>query len=386
MNSPILRFTSFPRWRGVPHYVTSFLAVTVQRNAFLKPCASYLLESRLVQGLWQFSIPATITLAGTHSVSGATTEVSPASGSKNPAAGQVGVTFSWFFTTTGSNRAKSFTVSGLPAGLTYKYGSPVSSITGKPTAGGTSKITIKGWEESNRTGASTPVYTLTLNVTSPPPVITAVSPGGEFDPGATVNLSVTATGTSLTYQWKRDGAAVTGATGNTFAISGLSAETAGTYTVTVSSGAASVTSAAIPVTLKAVTVPIDAWKATHWSGSDLSNALISGPDADPDADGVENILEYVLDLNPTVPTPATPGSLAPDPSDSQYLLYSVPLNPAATDFTVQFQRTADLTTGLWTTIDEANPANLVTRTPSLLSLRIPRTEPKSFVRLVSAAR
>lgn len=383
MNAPAWTSIRLLRWRKAPHYLTSFLAMTAQRNAVLKPCVRYLLQSGMTHAWWRVSLPAGLTLAGTHSLSGATTEVSPAAGSPNPASAKVGVTFSWFFTSTGSNRAHSYTVSGLPAGLAYKYGSPVSSITGKPTAAGTSKITIKGWENSNRTGASTPVYTLTLNTTSSAPVITLLSSGGEYAAGSAVTLEVTATGTNLTYQWKRNDVTLTGATGSSHVIPELSEDSAGTYTVVVSSGATSVTSSAILIGL----IPaIDAWTATHWSGSDLTNPLISGPGADPDGDGIENVLEYVLDLNPTTFTAAIPDSLGPDPADDQYLLYSVPLNPEATDYTVRFQRSTDLASDLWSTVDEADPANLVTRTPSLLTMKIPRSETSGFIRLVSTVR
>lgn len=370
--------------RGLPQYLTSFLAVTAQRHALLKPCATFLLESRLVQGIWQLSVPATLTLAGTHSLSGATTEVVAAAGSPNPASGQTGVNFTWFFGTTGAHRAKSYTVSGLPGGLTYKYGSPLSSITGKPTDAGTSRITIRGWENSNKTGGVTPTYTLTLNVSAPPPVITALSPGGQFDRGASVNLSVTATGATLTYQWRRDGVAVPGATGSAYAIPSLSDATAGTYTVVVSSGTASITSNPIVVSLKSS--PVEVWRSTFWAGANLSNPLISGLDADPDADGLENVLEYILGLNPTAANPDTPGAISPDPGDSQFVVYTVALNPDATDYSVRFQRSTDLASGQWTTIDEEDPEALVTRTASQLTLRLPRTGSPTFVRLVSVVR
>jgi hypothetical protein len=187
----------------------------------------------------------------------------------------------------------------------------------------------------------------------------------------------------LTYQWKLGDVAISGATASTYSISGLSEASAGSYTVVVSSGSSAVTSSVIVIGLKPA---IDAWKSTYWSGTDLSNPLVSGPEADADGDGLENVLEYVLGLNPTTFTPEAAGALGPDPSDEQYLLYSVPLNPNATDYTVKFQRSADLAAGLWTTIDEADPANLVTRTPSLLSIKLPRAESRSFLRLVSTVR
>lgn len=380
MNAPYRLPTRLRPLRGAPHYLTSLLAAAAQRHAILRPCATLILESRLVQGIWKFSIPTTLTLASTHSLSGATTDVAPASGSRNPATGQVGSNFSWFFTSTGVHRALSYTVSGLPPGLTYKYGSPISSITGKPTTAGTSKITIKGWEKSNRTGGSTPVYTLTLNVTSSAPVITALSSGGEYAAGAGIDLSVTATGTALTYQWYRDSTAIPGATAALYSIASHSADTAGTYTVKVTSGGTSVTSSAIVITMKKA---VDTWKSTYWSGSELTDPTISGIDANPDGDALPNVLEYVLDLNPKSADPAIPESIGIDPSDSQFILYTVPLNPDATDYTVRLEKSSGLGSGVWEPLDEADPANRVTRTPTQLSVRLPRSSTVTFLRLIS---
>ena len=380
MNAPYRLPARLRHLRGAPHYLTSLLAAAAQRHAILRPCASLILESRLIQGIWKFSIPTTLTLAGTHSLSGATTDVVPASGSKNPASGQVGANFSWFFTSSGVHRAASYTVSGLPPGLTYKYGSPVASITGKPTTAGTSKITIKGWENSNRTGGSTPIYTLTLNVTSPAPVITALSNGGEYAPGAGIDLSVTATGTALTYQWYRNTTAIPGATAALYSIPALGEDTAGSYTVKVTSGGASVTSNPIVITLKKA---VDAWKSTYWSGSELTDPTISGIDADPDKDALPNVLEYVLDLDPKAPNANIPETIGVDPTDDQFIVYTIPLNPDATDFTVRIEKSASLADGVWALLDEADPANHVTRTPTQLTVKLPKSSVGAFLRLVS---
>jgi hypothetical protein len=46
----------------------------------------------------------------------------------------------------------------------------------------------------------------------------------------------------------------------------------------------------------------DDWRAAHFSGADLQNPAISGPAADPDGDGVTNLLEYALGGNPGAPS------------------------------------------------------------------------------------
>jgi hypothetical protein len=463
MNTEISGFFRSLRWREVPHYITGFLTLFGSRQAVLKPCAGLLVNSGAWQGLLKCVVPAGVTLVGTHSLSGATTEVAPVNGSKNPAAGTINTPFSWFFSTQGAQRAKSFTVSALPAGLTYTYGSPVSSITGRPTVAGSFNITIKGWENSNRTGASTPVYTLKLNVAAPPPVITEVSTGGVFGAGAAVNLSVTATGAGLTYQWRRDGVAIAGATSSqylipafasdlagtytvvvtgsggavtsapiilqflappvitslspggafpagtkvdlevaatgtgltyqwkkegvdlpaataaTYSIAALTAESAGTYAVVVSSGTAAVTSAPIVLTLKPA---FDIWRERFWSNSaDLNDPAISGPLGDPDRDGLENVLEYVLELNPSAIDPDSIGDLIPDPADPAFLLMSVPLDPLATDVIVQWQRSVDLGGDRWVIVPENDPEYQVSRLPDAVSIRFPKALGAGFFRL-----
>ncbi len=47
--------------------------------------------------------------------------------------------------------------------------------------------------------------------------------------------------------------------------------------------------------------PFGAWRAEHFSAEQLEDPLISGPDATPAGDGIENLLKYALNLNPFEP-------------------------------------------------------------------------------------
>jgi hypothetical protein len=68
--------------------------------------------------------------------------------------------------------------------------------------------------------------------------------------GDTLNLSVTATGSgTLTYQWKKDGVAIPGATSASYSKSSLTTSDAGLYTVLVSGAKGSVESSAAKVTV-----------------------------------------------------------------------------------------------------------------------------------------
>jgi hypothetical protein len=68
--------------------------------------------------------------------------------------------------------------------------------------------------------------------------------------GHTHNLVVAATGTGpLSYQWKRNGANIAGATNSTLTVSNVQSGSAGNYTVVVSNSAGSATSTAATLTL-----------------------------------------------------------------------------------------------------------------------------------------
>lgn len=82
------------------------------------------------------------------------------------------------------------------------------------------------------------------------PVVLSQPSGGTYSAGSTATLSVSATqGLPVTYQWRRNGVAIPGATSSTLTLSGLGASTAGNYDVVVTSKAGSVTSSAAPVLL-----------------------------------------------------------------------------------------------------------------------------------------
>lgn len=113
--------------------------------------------------------------------------------------------------------------------------------------------------------------------------------------GQPLSLSVAATGSAfasppyLTYQWIRDGNDIPGATGQTYSIASYAAADAGSYTVRVTDAGGSSPS-------NAVTVQQSTGGFTGWASS--LPAGQRGPNDDPDNDGIPNLMEYALDLNP----------------------------------------------------------------------------------------
>ena len=88
------------------------------------------------------------------------------------------------------------------------------------------------------------------------PVITTQPVGTTVCEGQGLNLSVVATGTNLTYQWFKDGVALSGATAATYSNTAVALVDAGSYTVTVSGACAPSASSAAAVVIVNQTVSI----------------------------------------------------------------------------------------------------------------------------------
>jgi len=122
-----------------------------------------------------------------------------------------------------------------------------STLNVTPVGGGSAAVTVRATDSNGNQVTSS----FTAQVTTPvaPPVITLSPPVGvNAAAGQTVVLNVVATGTGVTYQWKRIGSPslvsdVPGATQSSLVFSSVQAASAGTYFCTVSNSAGSVDSA-----------------------------------------------------------------------------------------------------------------------------------------------
>lgn len=83
----------------------------------------------------------------------------------------------------------------------------------------------------------------TVSATVTAPVIVTQPSSYTVDVGASVNLSVVATGEDMAYQWFKNGAAISGATSSVFALASAAVTDSGTYTVNVSNSAGTTISA-----------------------------------------------------------------------------------------------------------------------------------------------
>lgn len=120
--------------------------------------------------------------------------------------------------------------------------------------------------------------------------------------------------------------------------------------------------------------PYEEFVATFWSGEDLNDPLLVGANSDSDGDGIQNVMEFVLDLDPTK-SDVLSGVFGVDPADPQKVRYEIPLNIAAGAVAVSFQEGSDLNAD-WADV----PAENVTRTETTIILSAPIVG-KKFYRL-----
>lgn len=98
---------------------------------------------------------------------------------------------------------------------------------------------------------------------------------------------------AATYQWFKDGAPIAGATSTSFTLASVSPSDAGSYSVVVTNPVGFATSQAATLTVQS---PVTVF-TTRFG---LDPATTGAADADPDGDGVPNLIEFLLGGDPTV--------------------------------------------------------------------------------------
>lgn len=83
----------------------------------------------------------------------------------------------------------------------------------------------------------------------PAPAITAQPASATVAPGATITLSATVVGSAITYQWRKNGTAIAGATNATLTLAVVQPGDAGSYDVVAGNGLGTVTSGAATLTI-----------------------------------------------------------------------------------------------------------------------------------------
>jgi hypothetical protein len=96
----------------------------------------------------------------------------------------------------------------------------------------------------------------------------------------------------------------------------------------------------------AVQSPFAAWQAVQF-GFNAADPSIAGPNADPDGDGLSNLAEHTLGLNPLAANIAPWRVALTNVSGQNYLSVTFNRSPAATDVMIDAQSAGSLTTPAW---------------------------------------
>ncbi len=158
--------------------------------------------------------------------------------------------------TEGAQATLSVVASGT--GLSYQWlknGTAISGATGSSLSFTSARSTDAGTYQVKVINAAATILSssavLTVNAAATAPVITT-QPGPAtktVEEGSPITFSVTATGSSLSYQWQRNGVNISGATGRSYTISALKLTDAAWYRVRVYNTAGSVWSSAVTLTV-----------------------------------------------------------------------------------------------------------------------------------------
>ncbi len=177
--------------------------------------------------------------------------------------------------------------STLPAGVTFgsattrlstagTVDTTTPTLTGTPTTAGVFTLRLIAYELTGRGGLSSPTFTYTITVgstTSGAPTITVQPKSQSAVPGQMVTFTVEAAG-ATTYQWRKNGINVIGATGPTLTLTTVSfGDNGSSYTVVVGNTTASTaTSAAaiLTVTLVAPTITTQPLSQTVGAGATVT--------------------------------------------------------------------------------------------------------------------
>jgi hypothetical protein len=167
-------------------------------------------------------------------------------GINGPGVGQPG---SWVV---GGSIPPGLNFSGLTAPATINIANLV--LTGTPTASGNFTVTLQGWEDKNRKGNGSPIYTYLINVTAgvaaTAPTFTTQPTGQTLAASSSATFSAAATGTPPpTFQWAKNGTAIAGATNPVYTLTGVQSADAGLYTAIATNSAGSATSNAAQLTV-----------------------------------------------------------------------------------------------------------------------------------------
>lgn len=137
------------------------------------------------------------------------------------------------------------------------------------------------------------------------------------------------------------------------------------------------TTATLAVTGGVVISPVQAWRNTYFPGAGNDGTGIGALDADPDGDGLSNLLEYATG---TIPTAANPSGVTAGTNAGKLTLTFNRADDPKLSYDVQGRN--DLITGTWTSVVAVNNPSSGGTTPVTVEDEVTiNAQPKRFLRL-----
>lgn len=170
-----------------------------------------------------------------------------------------------------SNSAGAFTYSSSNTAVATVSGNVVTPITA-----GTTTITATQTASGNYTqGSISAVYTISSCTA---PAITTQPIAKTVNYGTDTSFSVAATGTDLSYQWKKDNVNISGAIASTLSLTNVGTADGGSYSCVVTGTCGTVTSSVVDLNFNPIPVPTSMYATQIYAGDDktLANLQITG--------------------------------------------------------------------------------------------------------------
>ncbi len=226
---------------------------------------------------------------------------------------------------------------------------------------------------------STPSYVLGGSWTPAlAPIITAQPEGANLEAGESLTLEVKAVAVPApSYQWYLGSDPIDGATSATYTVPSVTGAHDGIYSVIVTNASGSSTSTSATVTV-AVASAIEGWRQTHFGTT--ANAGNAADFADPDSDGLSNLLEYASGRDPNL-ADATPIATLDKTGDGLRLTLTY-TRVADPDLVYTVQGTDDLAgTPVWATIASSTGSANVAGPVTVTDTQLISATPHRFLRL-----
>lgn len=187
----------------------------------------------------------------------------------------------------------------------YKDGDPIEGATGAsyviPVAAASDVGSYTVVADNGLGQVTSNAVAVTVGSSAVPPTITEQPAGAEVLAGAGVRFSVAASGSQpFTYQWRRNGDPIAGATEATYVLAATTVDSAGDYSVVVSNSAGSATSAVAVLVVNAPVIGAvvdDTFADGSSTNQDLANdslQIFNGRSANTRTDSVGQVAFAIL--------------------------------------------------------------------------------------------